>query len=175
MSARPVKDDVYKDVSWLPEAVHYAESFGLSQEDCEKILLQRSKPTMDPRTAETGHLIVRYRAGDVVVVVGHRDKHHPVIMSVWVETGNASRSGSRKQTGSGSSLPTTMKQLQRRILDDGFKIKHGGSHLRVESEDGELVATLPSTPSDHRSIPNSWTAYLRKKAAFLKKQEGLDG
>lgn len=157
----------FRTISWHDDAVSFAATFGLEPEDCEKILINRSSPQMDPRSAEVGHLIVRYRAGDVIVVVGHRDPEHPVIMSVMVDTGYEGNSGSKKATGlSGSTLPTSMKQLTKRILNDGFNVVHGGSHMRVEDTEGELIATLPRTPSDHRSIPNSWKAYQRAKIRY---------
>lgn len=165
----------YKSISWHADAEVYASTFGLDKKDVESIMLNRSNPKIDSRSHEVGHLIVRYTAGDVTVVVGHREKEHPVIMSVWVETGQQ-RSGSQKPHGvKGSSLPTSMKQLQKRILADGFKIRLGGSHLRVEDEDGHLLLSLPATPSDYRSIPNVWKAYQRKKAEYLKNNKEQRG
>jgi hypothetical protein len=161
----------YKSISWHADAEVYASTFGLDKKDVESIMLARSNPKIDSRSHEVGHLIVRYSAGDVTVVVGHREKEHPVIMSVWVETGQQ-RSGSQKPHGvKGSSLPTSMKEIQKRIMADGFKIKHGGAHLRVEDENGVLLCSLPSTPSDHRSIPNVWKTYQRKKAEYHKRKQ----
>ena len=161
----------YQSISWQPDALSYAEMYGLTQENVELIVKNKSRPVIDPRTNEVGSLIMRYRSGDVVVVTGLRDPDNPVIMSVWVETNNK-KSGSKKNSGtSGSSMPTTLKQLQRRILDDGFKIRMGGSHLRVEDAEGNLLTTLPATPSDYRSIPNAWKSYCRKKADYLQRKQ----
>ena len=161
----------YESISWHDDAKSYADMYGLELKDVEAIVLAKSKPVIDPRTNETGNLVMRYRAGDVVVVTGLRDPKNPVIMSVWVETG-MTKGGSKKNTGTaGTGMPTTMKQLQRRILDDGFKIKHGGAHLRVEDDEGYMIATLPSTPSEYRSIPNAWKSYCRKKAEYLQRKQ----
>lgn len=155
----------FKEIRWHDDAVSYAEQFGLSKKDCELILLNKSRPSLDPRSAEVGHLIVRYRSGDVTVVVGHRDKDLPVVMSVWVES-NHQRGGSQKQTGSGSTAPTSMKALTKRILDAGYTVEHAAGHLKVRDKDtGVMLMTMPSTPSDHRSIPNAWSLFNRKRAA----------
>jgi hypothetical protein len=36
----------------------------------------------------------------------------------------------------------------------------------VEDEEGVMICTLPSTPSEHRSVGNAWKAYQRKKAEY---------
>lgn len=174
MRSRPVKDKDYADINWQDDAVAYAEMYGLSLEDVEKIVLSRTRPAVDPRSHEVGHLIVRYRAGDVVVVVGHREKAHPVIMSVWVETGQTK--GGTKKTGGvqGSNAPHSMKDLTKRILAEGFKVQHGGSHMKVMTPEGNLLMSMPSTPSEYRSIANCWSLFLRKKAEYqsTKKEQG---
>lgn len=155
----------FKEILWHDDAVSYAAQFGLTREDCELILLNKSRPSLDPRSAEVGHLIVRYRAGDVTVVVGHRDKDLPAVMSVWVDDHNY-KGGTRKQGGAGSTAPNNMKALTKRILEAGYKIEHAGGHLKVRDKDtGVMLMTMPSTPSDYRSIPNAWTLFLRKRAA----------
>jgi predicted RNA binding protein YcfA (HicA-like mRNA interferase family) len=169
----------YKSISWHKDAESYAQMYGLDKEDVEKIMISKSNPELDSRSRQVGHLIVRYRAGDVTVVVGHREKEHPVIMSVWLNT-KKQRAGSQKLSGvSGSSMPKSMKELLKRVMADGFKVVHGGSHLRVEDSDGVMVCTLPSTPSEYRSIGNAWKAYCRKKVEYYKRKDehaaGLEG
>lgn len=158
----------YKRIDWHDDALAYALEFGMTREDCEKILLSQSGAKLDPRSYEVGHLIVRYRAGDVVVVVGHREKDVPVIMSVWVDTHTeqSRESGSKKPGGSGSKLPKTMKQLTKMVLSDGFKIQHAAGHLKVVDIEGTFICTLPSTPSEYRSIANSWHTYNRAKINY---------
>lgn len=160
-----VNDTHYTDISWHDDALAYAKEFGMDPADVEKIVLSRALPKVDARSHEVGHLVMRYHAGDVVVVVGHREKQHPVVMSVWVETGKH-RSGSQKPGGAGSSLPKTMKELNKRVLADGFKLVMGGSHMRVEDKDGVLIASLPTTPSEYRTIANTWKYYQRAKAKY---------
>lgn len=156
----------FKRITWHDDAVAYAEMYGLAKEDCELILTSKSNPTLDTRSHEVGHLIVRYRSGDVVVVVGHRDKDEPVIMSVWVDTKTGHRSGSQKGGGAGSTMPTTMRELKKRIMAAGYRLEYGGSHMKVyDKETGAYLLSLPITPSDHRSIPNAWSLFLRKKTA----------
>lgn len=155
----------FKEILWHEDAVSYAAQFGLSKEDCERIFLNKSRPSLDPRSSEVGHLIVRYRSGDVTVVVGHRDKDLPVVMSVRVELNNQ-RSGSQKQTGAGSTAPNTMKALTKRIIDAGYTVEHASGHLKVRDKDtGVMLMTMPTTPSDYRSIPNAWSLFNRKRVA----------
>ena len=118
---------------------------------------------MDPRSREVGHLIVRYRAGDVIVVVGHRDKDEPVIMSVQVDTGHTSYQGTRASGGAtGSTAPNTMRELRKRVLAEGYRIEQVGAHAKVlDKETGSFLMSLPLTPSDHRSIPNCWAQFTR--------------
>lgn len=156
----------FKKIHWHDDALAYAEMYGLTKEDCEAILINKSRPKLDARTHEVGHLIVRYRAGDVVVVVGHRELDEPVIMSVWVDDHNRDKASRRAGGGpADDAAPKSMKDLTRRIKALGYHLDHRGKHIKVLDPDtGNLVATLPSTPSDWRSIPNSWALFRRKHA-----------
>jgi hypothetical protein len=152
-------------IDWHDDAKEYAQSYGLTPDDVELIVTNKTNPQLDPRSHEVGHLIVRYRAGDVIVVVGYREPKRPVIMSVMVDHHHESRAGSKAPGGAGKTGPTTMKALVKRILDHGYRVEMGGSHYRVvDKVTGEFLMSLPVTPSDHRSIPNAWSSFLNKDA-----------
>jgi hypothetical protein len=143
-----------EELIWHTDAREYARSYGLTIEDVETIVESKTNPQMDPRTHEVGHLIVRYRAGDVIVVVGYRDPDKPVVMSVQVDHHHETPAGSRAPGGAGKTGPRTMNELKKKILAAGYKIELGGSHYRVLHKDtGEYLMSLPVTPSDHRSVP----------------------
>jgi len=154
-------DEIY----WKPEARDYANTYGLAIEDVEAIVRKKPHPKVDDRSAEVGHRIMRYRAGDVIVVVGLREPDKPMVMSVWVDHHSKAHSGSKNPSGSGKSGPTTIKELTKRIIASGYRIEMGGAHSRVlDKETGEFLMALPITPSDHRTVPNVWATFLRKKA-----------
>lgn len=154
-----------EELIWHTDAREYARSYGLTPQDVELIVASKKNPQLDPRSHEVGHLIVRYRAGDVIVVVGYRDPDKPVVMSVQVDHHTETRSGSRAPGGAGKTGPTTMSALKKRILEAGYRIEMGGSHYRVlHKETGEYLMSLPVTPSDHRSIPNAWALFNKKRA-----------
>jgi hypothetical protein len=49
-----------------------------------------------------------------------------------------------------------MKQLVKQIEANGYTVVQSGrNHLKVKNEAGGTVATMPGTPSDHRSILNT--------------------
>lgn len=155
------------EILWRTDAKEFAASYGLSQEDVEAIVRSRINPQVDPRSHEVGHLIIRYRAGDVIVVVGYREVDAPMVMSVWVDHHHESKAkqGSRTPGGQGKSAPTTVKELVKRVLASGYKVEMGGSHYRVvDKETGDFLMSLPITPSDHRTIPNAWRTFIRKDA-----------
>ncbi len=154
-----------EQILWHTDAKEYAATYGLTPEDVEVIVRSKPFPQVDPRSHEVGHLIMRYRAGDVIVVVGYREPKRPVVMSVMVDHHHETRSGSKAPGGSGKTAPTTIKALIKRVLEAGYKVELGGSHYRVlHKETGEYLMSLPVTPSDHRSVPNAWALFNKKKA-----------
>ena len=158
-------DDTVENIRWHDNAREYARTYGLTVDDVEAIVRMKNRPEIDPRSTEVGHLIVRYHAGDVFVVVGYREPHLPVVMAVMVNDHHTGKAGSRTPGGVGKTGPTTIKELTKRVIAQGYRIEMGGSHLRVLDKDtGEYLMSLPSTPSDYRSVPNAWALFLRKKA-----------
>ncbi len=121
---------------------------------------------MDPSTATRDWTVLRYTRGDVSVVVGFPEDMPPRIWGVYLRLpldGTGQKMGTQGAgSTSGSEVPKTMRALRRRIVEAGLKIRSGGAHDRVETEDGKFIAALPITPSDHRTIPNIWTTIRRK-------------
>jgi len=155
-------------ILWDDEAVLHAHIYGLDTEDVETIVRNRSNPVRDPHSNDVDHEIIRYTAGDVVAVVGFKDPE-PKILSVWINMpDDVRRAGTTKGGGPGTNLPRTIRDLKKRILARGYKIKMGGSHEKVYSEDGTFITTIPATPSDHRSIPNAWKQFIRNAVKYEK-------
>lgn len=168
----------YGEIYWDHQAREAAAVWGLDLENVEAIVRKPQRAELDPHTHKIGHLVVKYFSGDVVVVAGHLDKEHPQILHVSVSapmSGSSSTSRSGKGTGAGSSLPTTNRDLMRRITDKGCKLKHtSGGHLSVHAPNGDKLITMGSTPSDHRSIANAWRTFMReynKHQEWLKKSQ----
>jgi hypothetical protein len=65
-----------------------------------------------------------------------------------------------KRGPSGSRNPTTWDEVKERLRELGCHVDQGSTHLKVQLPDGR-VTTLPSSPSDWRSLPNC-VSQLRK-------------
>lgn len=157
------------EITWLPGVKDYAAMWGMSPEDVEQIINAKGRCSIDAHTADVGHLVVRYYAGDVIIIVGYRRLRHPKVMSVFIEGGMPdTSSGSKTPSKGGSDAPTSIRALTKKILDAGYRVEHAGrssGHLRViNAETGAFLMTIPSTPSDHRTVPNTWSEFLRKDA-----------
>lgn len=153
-------------LDWQPAARDVAEQFGLDEASVEAVVRQPDRITVDPSSVTREWDVLRYTRGDVSVVVGFPHDMPPRIWGVYLRLpmeGTGVKMGTQGAgSNSGSDVPTTMRALRRRIVGAGLKIRAGGSHDRVETEDGQFVAALPITPSDHRSIPNVWASIRRK-------------
>lgn len=155
-----------KPLDWQPAALDVAEQFGLDVDAVEAIVRHPDRVAIDPSSATRDWEVLRYSRGDVSVVVGFPHDMPPRIWGVYLRLpmeGTGEKQGTQGAgSTSGSQVPKTMRALRRRIVEAGLKIHPGGSHDRVETEDGQFIAALPITPSDHRTIPNVWTAIRRK-------------
>lgn len=154
-------------LDWQPAALDVAYQFGLNEDAIEAIVRKPETVTVDPSNATRAWTVLRYRRGDVSVVVGFPEDMPPRIWGVYLTlpmegTGEKRGTQGANGGGGGSEVPKTMRGLRRRIVESGLVIRPGGSHDRVETEDGQFVAALPITPSDHRTIPNLWTTLRRK-------------
>lgn len=159
--------DTYFD--WHPPAVEFVDAYGIPRDVVESAAVNPSSTTLDPHGAEVGYRVERRRRGDVIVVVGFANPDRPAILYVALNLEDLHRvQGTHRSPGgaSGSDIPTSMLQLRRRILSQGFAITRGGSHDRVTTRDGEFLVSLPLTPSDHRSIPNVWRTFTRARDRF---------
>lgn len=153
------------DVTWLPNVKEYAAQWGLTPEDVEKIVHAKGRSAIDAHTADVGYLVVRYYAGDVVIVVGYQQLRHPKVLSVFVEGSMPdSSSGSKTPSKGGSTAPTSIRALTKRIVDAGYRVEYDGPHGKVIDTDGDFLMSLPNTPSGPRSIQNTWALFLRKDA-----------
>lgn len=155
-----------EDITWDKDADSFAEDFGLSREDVIKIIMNPSRSTLDARSSVVGHPIVNHWAGDVRVTVGYRDPSTPHVLHVTVHwDDDRPTGGTHKVTGlSGSSLPRSTRELRKRILNMGYGITPDNHPKVFDRETDEVFYTIPGTPSDVRSIPNTWKAFLRAHA-----------
>jgi len=154
---------------WDDRAQDWLRTWNITQEEAESIILQDTRPTLDPSSTEAGHPILRFRKGDVIVVVGLREAHRPKVLSVFMHIPGMKEWVERTSTSkSGSSLPTTNRQLRSWIIGFGYQIiPGGGRHDKVaDRETGQVMFTLPNTPSDHRSLANAWKAFLKEHAKY---------
>lgn len=142
-------------VAWHPDAAEVVEVSGFDEGLIRAVLehAQRSERAVTAR----GTAAVNLFRGDLIVTVGLAQEP-PMVLSVRHRLREDIR-GERKPGGVGTTIPTTTRELRRRAVAAGLRIDLGASHDKVvDPETGRVVATLASTPSDHRSIANSWSA-----------------
>ena len=147
-------------VEWQEDALDWAATWGLKTSDVEDVIKQPYDMAVDPRSGEAGHEIMRYRRGDVIVVAGLRNPKIPVVLYVTTVTGIEAK---KKAGGrSGSTAPRTFTDMRRRIEKLGYTIEVlNQGQLGVFNENGHKVYVMPSTPSEYRSLLNSWMGFLR--------------
>lgn len=57
---------------------------------------------------------------------------------------------------------TSVREMRAGLESVGLRVWPGGSHLRVTTRSGRRVGTLPTTPSDRRSLRNSRAQIARR-------------
>ncbi|QMP84525.1 putative helicase [Streptomyces phage Endor1] len=70
----------------------------------------------------------------------------------------------RSSGGSGRRWPSSWSELQGRLIEQGYRLEQGRTHIGVYDQ-GRRVSTLPVTSSDHRALVNACTQ-LRREAGI---------
>jgi len=160
---------------WHPRAIEFCEAYGIDRAIVEAAAEAPQHVYIDPMSQIEGYLLVGRRRGDVVAIVSYREtiRRNAVPMIVYARVvlpmqRRAQQSGAG--TGGGTSMPKTIAALNARILQDGMSIDRGKTHARATAPDGTYLATLPITPSEYRSIPNCWRAYVRNRDEWLTRE-----
>lgn len=152
---------------WLPRAEQHAEENKIDPRVVEGAVRYPTSWGVDPSCAlieGDRWYAERRRRGDVTVVVAFPPGEEPVIWGVYHNLPmRHSRARQRAPgSGGGTTMPTSMRELRRRLIDAGLVITSGGKHDRVSTPEGAFIAALPSTPSDVRTIPNLVRDIARK-------------
>lgn len=150
---RPLANDAFQ---WLPRAEAHLEADGIDRDTVLGAVKYPDHVVIDPssKIIEGRYYAERRRRGDLTVVIAFPPGQAPIIWGVYRNLPMPERR-LRGPGGTGATrFPTTMRELRKRIVEEGLVIRRGGRHDRVETKDGTFVLTLPSTPSDHRTIPN---------------------
>lgn len=154
------------DLVWLPRATQHADSVGLSRYTAERAARYPDHTVVDPssKILDDRWYAERRRKGDVTVIVAFPPGAEPIIWGVYYNLPLEPPKRLRKSAGQsgGGKFATTNREFRRRIMEAGLVIKTGGRHDRVETTDGRLITTLPSSPSDHRWILNATRDFARK-------------
>lgn len=163
-----------ENLTWMEEAEDAAAIWGLDKQDVEAVIRHPQQLAKDRRSEEVGYLIMRYRAGDVVAVVGYREITEPFVMYVCMvfSLPGPVTPGLRRSAGHGKGrrLPHTPLELRRRIKEladpnnpaRDYSFVVGSTHCLVVDGRGKYVMTLPIVPGDHRTIPNCWATFVKK-------------
>jgi len=155
---------------WNDEAKNFVELYGVDTRLIVDAVRAPQSVSIDPRTNEVGYPIKRLRRGDVEVVVGYREPEWPTILYVRLATPDDDQGPKRSPGGvSGSSVPPTMGELHRRITMAGYQVQTGGAaHPKVVSQTGDVLMSIPNTPSDKRSLANTWRDFVRLDREYKK-------
>lgn len=160
---------------WHPGSREAAEEYGLKPEDVEKIVRSPQTIEWDPTRPAGSWPAERRSSGDVRVVVAFPPGARPVIWGVYVmsrlhgKVGSATVGSTAGSSGL-SKVPTSMRELKRRLIAKGFTIEadRRAGHDKVLLDD-KFFYTLATTPGEYRTLANTW-ANLRKKA----QRKGID-
>lgn len=159
---------------WHDDAKNFVQLYAVDTRLIVDAVRAPQMISLDPRTAEVGYDIKRLRRGDVEVVVGYRDPEYPMILYVRLATPDDDQGPKRSAGGaSGTTVPPTMGELHRRITMAGYSIDHSSAHPKVVARNGDTLMSLPKTPSDRRSLANTWREFIRNdRAAKTREAEG---
>ena len=184
----------YGGVPWAPTVLAKAQERGCAAEVSAIALRYRSRegghhvvPNPHPR----GGLIVstgRYAAvlSSLDVVVGFRVHTAEDVAEARLAIEEAKRAqrgpgiARAKGGGAGNLNPTSFSELITMLKAEGYSVEMGGKHMAV-LRDGAVIATIPVTASDHRSLLNAVTLLRRETGAELRrgarttKEEEQDG
>lgn len=160
------------EIHWHPNALEFAEIYHLDKRLVEDAVRSPTSEEDDPYHEGADYPVKRVKRGDLSVTVGWREPNDPMILFIHLtlpgEQGRQRRSVGGTQ---GSSLPPTIPELHRRIVALGYSITTSGPHAKVRSREGAFIYTMPRTPSDKRSIANSWKGFERAHADYLASKE----
>lgn len=157
---------------WDEHAREACRSWGIAEEDAKKVILTDTRPTLDPHSNKAGHPIVRFRSGDVIVVVGLRDILKPKVLFVTMAIpGMAEHVQRTSRGGAGTSLPTSGRQLRQWIIGFGYRIKSSSHDKIFDPETDVVIMSLANTPSDNRTNANEWRRFLKAHARYQAKKK----
>ncbi|WMI33371.1 hypothetical protein SEA_PROVOLONE_51 [Streptomyces phage Provolone] len=74
----------------------------------------------------------------------------------------------RSSGGSGTRWPTSWSELQGRLIEQGYRIEQGRTHLGIYDGD-KKIGTLPTSASDHRGLKNACTQLRREAGIDLRR------
>lgn len=151
-----------RPLTWHAHALDFIDYYGIDQDMIEAVIRRPQRTHEDPSGADFGYPVLRYRRGDVEVVVGYEFPTHPMVLYIHLHLPMEPTGGGAKTPGGrGTTAPTTVADLHARIRAQGYSITQGGKHMQVRDGHGALLCVLPSTPSDHRTMMNTWRQFLR--------------
>ena len=149
-------------IDWLAEATDFVEDVGLDAKMVESVVENPQRVEMDPRTSVVGYDVKRLKRGDIEVVVGYSDPENPMILFVRLlgpAEGWSGGRGAKGGTGGAGKGPSTVTDMVKRAQALGYTVEYS-THIKL-MWDGKFAMAIPRTPSDYRSLVNSWHQLLR--------------
>lgn len=129
----------------------------------------------DQSSAQLGYTVARMVRGDIVVCVGLKDPDRPAVIYIHLtfpeENERQTRAGGPGGGDGKGKGPTSVRGLRSWLISGGCKLETGGSGHHKVYYNGQMIGSVPSTPSDNaRSIKNAYS-HLRKALAAAKHRE----
>lgn len=163
---------------WLQRAEDFVATYSFPKDLLEDVVRDPDSVGIDPSSEGRDYKVLRFRRGDITVVVGLRDPDAPSVIHVWlhypeedftVPMGKISKPGS----GGGERVPTNERQLKGYLMGQGCSLKPAGSgHIAVFW--GETrIGTIPSTGHTNGEAIKGYYSTLRKRLFSLRAQESL--
>lgn len=157
-----------QNLTFQDEVLEFVDMYDFPVELIESVCWHPEEVTIDHTDQERDYLVLRFRRGDITVVIGLLDPNSPRALYVYLNTpdGHVQNSSAPKKAsgGSGSTSPKSVNGLLSWAQKNGFSIVRSNSgHTKVYMDE-RLVATVSGTPSDRRSIPNTFAVLKRHLA-----------
>ena len=150
-----------------PEAMEVARSYGLENEAVSAAVRFPEHVYPDPSSGTRDWYTERRRRGDITVVVTYPDDEPPLVWGVYLNLPmpDNSSTGSIKAGGKGTKLPTSERELRKRIAaHPRLHIVPGTKHDRVVDKTTNQVITTISRGKvgDSHSVANAGQTIIRK-------------
>lgn len=162
------------DITFLGRALDFIELYDFPTEILLDCVRHPDEVAIDPHAMEVGYPILRFRRGDITVVLGLQRPQEPAITFVYLHVPNddiPQHKGMGGAGGVGGKVPKSPQQLVGWAQAQGCQVAFNGrGHWNI-SYNGVLLGSTGGTVHS-RSVMNDYS-FLRKRLAAEKAKQNL--